>query len=119
MDEAVQANGHAALTKCVAELFNTVTADDILRQNTDGSWQFDGRTLTPPEVKALQGEAQSILQTRMWKVLERDMQYLANKTMYFNSKTEYDLIAGKLLLQMNKEKNERLKRMGSLNRMDE
>jgi hypothetical protein len=108
LEEAVKANRHEALTKCVADEFNSVTSEVILRQRADGTWDFEDRNLTFEEVKALRGEAQAILKTRMWKVLEKDLQYLANKAMYFNSKTEADLIAGKLILQIVREMRERL-----------
>lgn len=122
VDEAIEhiqntddiASKHKILTLAVKKLFNTISADDILKQTPDGSWTFEGKPLARVEVNALQAEAKHMAQSRMWKVLEKDMQYLANKTIFMNSKTETDIIAGKLVLFLNKERNERVKKMSEV-----
>src|SRR3990167_4079393 len=69
------------LTLATKKLFNTVSSDDILKQNEDGSWMAEGRPLTHLEVKALVSEAQAIQNTRLWKLLDKDVKYLCNQKM--------------------------------------
>lgn len=85
------------LTAVVADLFNTVGPEDILREE-NGKLLFEGRVLTDGEANLLKAEAAALMKSRLWKVLEREMQYQANKRMYVDSKSELDLIAGKLMV---------------------
>lgn len=105
---------HWILTLAVAKLFNTISADDILRQNADGTWQFQGKPLLPQEIEALKNEANAILNTRMWKVLQLDLKYHANKAMFVESSTNADLTAGKILLLLTHHVRTRLTKMSSL-----
>jgi len=84
------------LQELVKDLYCTIGADDIL--NTDGEWTVGGKAMQEAEIKQLQAEATLFLGTRLWKYMQKDIKYRANKKMYEESKTAIDLIAGKLWL---------------------
>ncbi len=88
---------HKVLTDTVAHHFNTVGENDILRFER-GKWFAEGRELSEAEIKQFREEAELILKLPLWKLLEREIQYQANQTMFFKSQTETDILAGKLLL---------------------
>ena len=69
------------LTLATKKLFNTISSEDILKQNEDGSWMLEGKPLTQLEVKSLKSEAQAIQNTRLWKVLDKDVKYHCNQKM--------------------------------------
>lgn len=85
------------LQEGVKDLFNTLGKNDILEEK-DGKWIISGKEVTDAEKKTLIAEAQSFTRMRLWKVLQADVKYKANKLMYEQSKSEMDLIAGKLWL---------------------
>lgn len=88
------------LTELVRDLFNTIDEHDILREEIDGKWYVGDKQLQDAEKKIVISEAQMFLKGKVWNVLQRDVKYLANKRMYINSRTEMDLVAGKLLLYL-------------------
>lgn len=105
---------HRILTLAVKKLFNTISADDILRRNADGSWQLQGKPITPQEVDAMRSEADAIINTRMWKILQLDLKYHANKAMFVESSNNADLTAGKVLLLLTHHVRTRLTEISSL-----
>lgn len=88
---------HAILTQAVAHLFNTVTEDDILRRTPKG-YTFQGRDLLDAEVQSLRAQADSFLQSTLFRTLDKELLYQANRKMYLTSKSDTDLIAGKLIV---------------------
>lgn len=90
---------YTILTLAVKKLFNTIDKDDILHQHKDtGKWMCEGKPITDGEVQLLTAEATSFVNSRLWKVLQTDIKYQANKVMFIKSRTEQDIIAGKLWL---------------------
>lgn len=67
------------LTLATKRLYNTISFEDILKQNEDGSWMAQGKPLTHLEVKALKSEAQSIQSTRLWKLLDSELKFHCNQ----------------------------------------
>ena len=108
----VPKDAHDALNARVAELFSTVTKEDILRRE-NGVWYNEGRELTEEELRTFKAEARTITQMRLWQILQKDVDYLAYKSIYFNSKNEFDLIGGKMLKYYIDIINTRLKELGS------
>lgn len=84
------------LTLAVKKHFNTISAEDILQEDERGQWFCEGRILTDGEKKLLMAEAVHFLNTRLWKVLEADIKYQANRKMFILGKGTDDLVAGKL-----------------------
>lgn len=88
---------HAVLTEAVLHLFNTIGKDDILRQ-IEGIWHFEGKPLTKEQVNILKNQAETHEGSMLHKVLIAEQQYQANRRMFIDSKTQDDMIAGKLIL---------------------
>lgn len=86
------------LTMAVRRLFNTVGPEDILKTDkTSGQWTYAGKPVSKEEQAVLQEQARGMLDSRLWKVLQTDLKYQANKRMYTESVDVSDIVAGKLL----------------------
>jgi hypothetical protein len=99
------------LGEAVAHLFNTVTADDVLKENPDGSFKFEDKTLPNIYRKDLKEQAKLIPNLLLWKVIQKDIQYQINKKMYQECKITTDMLWGQMILYYNELINERIKRM--------
>lgn len=84
------------LTRAVKKHFNTIGEDDILRIHESGHWMFQGKPLIKGEKELLIAEAMSFMETRLWKVLQNDIKWQANRKMFLLAKDGFDLTAGKL-----------------------
>lgn len=84
------------LTLAVKELYNTIGPDDILRQNDKGEWLAEDKIISEAEKKLLISEANQFLSTRLWKILQADIKYQANKKMYLESQSDDDITFGKM-----------------------
>lgn len=98
------------LTMAVRKFFNTISADDILKEK-DGQWFYEGRAMNEASKKLLISQAEVLTGWQLWKILQDDIRYQANKRMFLDSKTENDLIAGKITLWTLDVINTRLKKM--------
>ena len=85
------------LTEAVKKLYNTIEADDILRQQPDGTWLFQGRPLIGVEVAQLKEEANYLLRMKLWRVIKWDIKYQLGKKMFEEAKVKDDLVWGQLL----------------------
>ena len=97
LEDAVEANGHEALTKAVAHHFKLVTVEDILRR-TEKGYTYKGKPLMDAQVKSLRSQAEGLVKSELFKVLELELQYQANQKMFTHSQNEMDMIAGKVVL---------------------
>ena len=86
------------LTEAVKHLFNTVSADDILKENPDGTIKFENKTFTPNYRQDLREQAKLLPDLFLWKVLRADIKYQLNKKMFQESLITEDVMWGKLLL---------------------
>ena len=84
------------LNHAVKRLFNTLDEDDILKVTAEGNWIFQGKQMTDGQKKMLIAEATQFVGTKLWEVLQIDLKYQANRKMYIESKSDMDLVAGKL-----------------------
>lgn len=89
---------YTILTLAVRKLFNTLGPADILKVSDGGQWMSEGKTLNEGQKKLLIAEAINFTNTTLWKVLQADIKYQANRRMFNRSKTALDLVAGKLWL---------------------
>jgi len=86
------------LTSAVAHLYNTINADDILteiRINGENKIFVGEREMNQGEISLLKSEARILAKSTLWKVLQDDIKYKANKRMFLESKGEADMIVGK------------------------
>lgn len=86
------------LTLAVKKLFNTIGSNDILKLNKANNWTFLGKELSKGRRDLLIAEAKMLLGTDLWKVLQTDISYQANRKMFISSKSESDIIFGKMWL---------------------
>lgn len=86
------------LTYAVKRLFNTIGPDDILKENEYGQWLIAGKPINETEKNLLIAEAQQLLKSKLWGVLQADVKYQANKKMFLLAKNEEQLTAGKMFL---------------------
>lgn len=87
---------HDVLDERVAVLFHTIRKTDLLRWE-NGVWYSGDRELTDPEIRQIKAEARVLRNSRLWQVLSDDIEYHAYRTIFTKSRTEVDLIGGKML----------------------
>jgi hypothetical protein len=97
------------LTKQSLRLFNSIQADDILKEIATGEWKYRNKTILPANQKRLIAEAKVFSESKLWEVLQNDIKYLANKKMFVTSVSTDDLVAGKLWLLTLDAMNTRIK----------
>ena len=96
LDEALEATDrNRVLSLAVARLFNTIGAEDILRE-VDGKWLFLDKPLNDSRKNLIQAEAKQLVESEIWKVLSVDLRWQANKKMYLLAENEMHVATGKL-----------------------
>lgn len=88
---------HEILTEAVKRLYNAIGPDDILHQNDQGLWEFQGKAITEPEMRQLREEAKILLSMKLWRVLKLDIKYQLGKKMFEEASNLEALVWGKLL----------------------
>lgn len=119
VDIATLEEKHRMLTKAVKKLFNTIGPDDILKTHTVNKdnrlvpiqWVFEGKPMRQEQIDLLKAEAKQWADTFLWKVLQKELKYHANRKMYIESQEVIDIVAGKLLVYYIDVISTRLKRM--------
>lgn len=99
------------LTEAVKHLFNTVSADDILKENPDGTIRFEDKILTENYRKDLREQAKLLPELLLWKVLQADIKYQLNKKMFEEPLITQDVMWGKLLVFYNDVIQTRIKKL--------
>lgn len=103
---------HDVLDERVASLFNTIRKRDLLRREGN-TWYAGNRELTEHEIRQIKAEARVLLNSRLWSILEDDVEYHAYRTIFMVSRSEIDLIGGKMLKVYLDILNTRLKELSS------
>lgn len=85
------------LTDAVGPLFNTIGKDDIL-QEVAGTWVVGNKPLNSGQRSLLISEAKNFLSTTLWRVLQVDIKFKANRSMFERAQSTNDIVAGKLWL---------------------
>lgn len=85
------------LTNTVKHLFNTIDDNDILRE-VNGSWVYQDKVISPEVQKLLCIEAEQFTKGKLWKILQDDIKWQANKKMFTESQSLDDLVLGKAWL---------------------
>jgi hypothetical protein len=81
------------------KLFKLVTEDEFLRVDPKtGNVHYRGTVLTKQSVESLAHEAKNIKSSELYKVMLNEMTFIANKKMFFDSTSETDILAGKMIL---------------------
>lgn len=85
---------HKILTMALKKTFNTISADDILREK-NGKWYFQGKALSDAQRKLLVLEAQQFINTKLWQIIKEDTVYQVYKKMYLLSENDLHVITAK------------------------
>ena len=85
------------LTEAVEHLFYTISADDILKVNPDGTLQFEGKTLDASYRKDFREQVALLENLLLWKVIKKDVAYQLQKKMWMEASINNDVVWGKLL----------------------
>jgi len=88
------------LTEVVRDSFNTIGKDDIFRLNDKGLYTFMGKELTPVQVDGIRKEIEVFKLMFLYKILDAECKYQANKMMFETATTEIHLASGKLLIYL-------------------
>ncbi len=99
------------LTEAVKYLYNVISADDILHQNPDGTWIFQGKPLTGVEVSNLKEEAAMINGMKLWYVIKQDIRFQIGKKIWEEAKVMDDILWGQLLTFLDDIIRTRIKKM--------
>jgi len=87
---------HDVLTLAVQDLFNAVGPEDIF-QKENGEYTFEGKILPKVRSDQLMSDAFNFSNGSLWRVLKAELRWQANKMMFYESKSETDLIGGKIM----------------------
>ncbi len=99
------------LAEAVKYLYNAVSVDDILHQNPDGNWIFQGKPLTGIEVSNLKEEAAMIKGMKLWYVIKQDIRFQIGKKIWEDAKVVDDILWGQLITFLWDIINTRIKKM--------
>lgn len=87
------------LNKLLKHLFNAVTEEDILIFDTSSrKGKIGNEILSNDDIEQLRADVKNIEDTRLWKLKQKQLKYLANKMMYFDSSSDMDMLFGKAML---------------------
>jgi hypothetical protein len=78
-------------------LYNDVKKEDVLVLK-DGKLCLNGKPISDETKKSLANQAQTIMTMDVYKLLMDEMRVLSNKKIYYDSKTEYDIMFAKAIL---------------------
>ena len=88
------------LSLATKHLFNTINEEDILKENVNGQWMFEGRILNKVQQELIKAETNQFINSTLWKVLEKDIKWQAGRKMFILAQNEVQVAAGKLWLYM-------------------
>jgi len=86
------------LTEVVKDKFCIIGADEILKENPDGSMNFEGKLFDSSFRKNLREQAIILDNLLLWKVLRKDLHYQIIQKMYREANTDLDNVWWKLLV---------------------
>ncbi len=102
---------NAVLTEAVKHLFCTISADDILKENSDGTLKFEDKLLDFSYRKDLREQAKLLPNLLLWRVIQKDIQYQLRKKMFEEATITGDMVWGKLLIWLNDVIKTRIERL--------
>ncbi len=80
----------------VGEVFNTISEEDILKEEPGGVWTHKGQPLTPGQIAALKKEAMAFSQTKLFSILMAEIRW-HGRNAHNKAVTESDLITANML----------------------
>ena len=102
---------HEILQEAVKKLYNAISSEDILHQEKDGTWIFQGKPMQSTEVSRLREEAAFIKGMKLWRAIKLDIRYQLGKKMFEEARVKEDLVWGQLLTYLEDIIRARIKKM--------
>lgn len=81
-------------------LFKMVLEHEFLQADAKGHMWYQGRMLSKDEIADLGEQARLITKQPLWGMLMLEMQHVAQKKMFYESKDAWDMTSGKLMLKV-------------------
>lgn len=78
-------------------LLKTILVEDLFRKEGNG-WYIGRHRLTPEELNDLKAEADSLLESEIWKLMTREITWRSNLQMFEKARNENDIVFGKAQL---------------------
>ncbi len=97
----------------IKDLFNTVDEDDIIRV-VNGNMYFRGKLLKQEEAQAIKEDAERFKNSKIWYFLRKELLYHANQSIVVKSKTLDDILAGKVLIFLEKIVSDKVRTLSKL-----
>lgn len=85
---------HRVICLLTNKLLKAVSEDDILRITSDG-YMYRNRKLAPEEIATLKQEAKMLSDSFLWKIMTKEVEYLAFMLMSLKAKNNEDVVFGK------------------------
>lgn len=79
------------------DLFTTKEENDVIRLEGKDI-VYKGNVLTDAEKKSIISQAETIKKLELWNILQSEMRYLASEKLYYDCKTEEDILFAKAVL---------------------
>ena len=95
-----------AMKFTIEGIINLPTEDDVLtitRSNDPTKpdvWKHKGKDLPEAQMKVLQGQAETLIQSNLWKVLKAELLWQAQEKGLVKATSTTDMIVGKSLIYM-------------------
>lgn len=99
------------LSLAVQKLYKTISPNELLKENPDGGWMFQGKPITQAEVTNLKEEASYIRGSKLFYILKQDLKYQIGKKIWEEVGHKDDILWGKLITFMWDVVNTRIKKM--------
>lgn len=100
----------------IKEVFHTISAEDILTVSPDGKWFHKGKELDVETIAVLKAQAEGLAESRLWKILKAEIQWLAVKTLMESGKSESDIRVAQILGYLTRVIDEKLHSMSESER---
>lgn len=78
------------------DVFNSITAEDVLTIDQTGKWWYRGKQLPQERVEQLRDSADKLLESPIWTFIYNELQ-AQSQLKASGAKTEADLVASKVM----------------------
>ena len=103
-----------AINFIARELLKGVTAEDILQITKTNGIIYKGQQLDKESRDLIKVQAAEIDELFLWKILNEEMQYLAQERMFSKSESFEAMLFGKVMLYLIEEQRKRIKFLKNL-----
>lgn len=88
---------HKLVTYLTRNYLKAITEEDIIQVSSNG-WLLKRRKLSSDEIIALKEEAAFIQKSILWRLMKKDVAFLASQQMFDKATSHEDILFGKAML---------------------